>query len=81
MEYIFIEGQIEFVTYKLKGRAAAWWNQFQNIRMLSQLLFSFFFPWPPPQQPILASLNYKQPSKRWLEEDVMASKSHKQVRD
>jgi len=28
-----MEDQVEFVTYKLKERAAAWWNQFQNIRM------------------------------------------------
>jgi len=33
MDYIPMEDQVEFVTYKLKGRDAAWWNQFQNIRM------------------------------------------------
>jgi len=33
MEYNPIKDQVEFVTYKLKGRAVTWWNQFQNIRM------------------------------------------------
>jgi len=33
MEYISMEDQVEFVTYKLKERAVAWWNQFQNIHM------------------------------------------------
>ena len=33
MEYILMEDQVEFVTYKLKGRATTWWNQLQNIRM------------------------------------------------
>jgi len=33
MEYIPMEDQAEFVAYKLKRRAVAWRNQFQNIRM------------------------------------------------
>jgi len=32
MEYVPMEDQVEFVTYKLKKRAT-WGNQFQNIRM------------------------------------------------
>ena len=33
MEYILLDDQIKFVTYKLKGRAVTWWNQMQNICM------------------------------------------------
>jgi len=33
MEYIFMEDHVMLVTYKLKGRAVAWWNQMQNICM------------------------------------------------
>jgi len=33
VEYILMEDQVEFVTYKQKGRATAWWNRFQNIRI------------------------------------------------
>ena len=28
-----MEDQVEFVAYNFKGRSAAWWNQFQNIRI------------------------------------------------
>jgi len=31
MEYIHIEDHVEFVVHKLKGRTAAWWDQFQNM--------------------------------------------------
>jgi len=33
MEYIPMEGQVKFMTYKLKGRATIRWNQFQNVCM------------------------------------------------
>jgi len=28
-----MEDHVEFVAYKLKGRASTWWKQLQNIRM------------------------------------------------
>jgi len=39
LEYIPIEDQVEFVTYKLKGRAATWWNQFQNPYVRRQITY------------------------------------------
>jgi len=28
-----MEDHVEFVVHKLKGRTAAWWDRFQNMRM------------------------------------------------
>ena len=33
MVYILMENRVKSLAYKHKERAAAWWNQLQNIRM------------------------------------------------
>jgi len=33
IEYIPMEGYVEFVAYKLIGRTTAWWNHLKNVRM------------------------------------------------